>query len=243
MRMNPFRITKQFNLPAAAPKEFSSIPMPHAGEPVMPPEDTPPNSHREILIAQNFLSPEICAEYIEYIRSKPEIDLSVFDADETNRKGELSWEVDKKTRDTQTVDIETIKPALHDLMRYVVKDFLNPFFSVKIKDSEAPQILIYHEGGHYRPHIDGEALFNDGSGILTWRRNVPRDISIVIYLNSDFEGGEIVFPKQAISIKPRAGMLVAFPSTHNFLHGVNPLISGTRYAVVNWFSLGKPAEL
>jgi len=36
---------------------------------------------------------------------------------------------------------------------------------------------------------------------------------------------------------------VAFPSTHHFLHGVNPVTKGTRYAIVNWFSLGKPADL
>jgi len=257
--MNPFRLTRQFSHPNISapiglmgPAEYPempvdpviSAPVPVApAEPVMPPDDTPPNLHREILVVPNFLSPEICAEYVDYIQKQKEIDLSVFDAEETNKQGEIAWEVDKHTRDTQTVDIEPIKPVVLDLMRYAVKDFLNPFFNVKIKDSELPQILVYHPGGHYRPHIDGEALFNDGSGVLSWRRNVARDISLIVYLNDDFEGGDIVFPKQAIGIKPRKGMLLAFPSTHHFLHGVNPVLKGTRYAIVNWFSLGKPADL
>jgi len=209
-------------------------------EPQMPPDDTPPNSHRDIMIIQNFLSEEICAEYIEFIQKQQEIDLSVFDAEETNKKGQISWEVDKKTRDTQTVEIEPIKDVVIDLMKYAVRDFINPYYNVEIRSSELPQILVYHPGGHYKPHIDGEALFNDGSGVLQWKRNVERDFSLLIYLNNDYDGGELVFPKQAVSIKPRAGMLVAFPATHHFLHGVNPVISGVRYAIVDWFSLGQP---
>lgn len=211
-------------------------------EPRMPEEQTPNNLHREILVAQRFLSDDICDEYIEYIQSQQEIDLSVFDAEATNKTGAISWEVDKKTRDTQTVDIEPIQDVVVDLMKVAVSQHLNPFFNVEIQNSEQPQILVYHPGGHYKPHIDGEALFNDGSGQLRWKRNVERDISMVIYLNDNFEGGEIVFPHQAISIKPRKGMMVAFPSTHHFLHGVNPVTNGVRYAIVNWFSLGTPPD-
>lgn len=209
-----------------------------AAEPQMPPDDTPLNLHREIMIVPDFLPPEICAEYIEYIKKQQEIDLSVFDAEATNKSGQVEWEVDKKTRDTQTVDIDPIKSVVIDLMRLAVRDYINPFFKVSIKDSELPQVLVYHPGGHYRPHIDGETLFNDGSGVLSWKKNVDRDLSLVVYLNGDFEGGEIVFPKQGITVKPRAGMLIAFPSDHHFLHGVNPVTKGVRYAIVDWFSLG-----
>lgn len=202
-----------------------------------PPDDTPPNLHRDICIVPNFLSTDICDEYIEYIRQQQEVDLSVFNPDEANRTGQIAWEIDKKTRDTQTVDIEPIKSVVLELMQHAVRDVLNPFFNVTVKDSELPQILVYHPGGHYRPHIDAEALFND-NGELKWVKNVDRDISMVLYLNDDYDGGEIVFPKQALSVKPRKGMLVAFPSSHHFLHGVNPVVTGTRYAIVNWFSLG-----
>lgn len=202
-----------------------------------PPDDTPPNLHGQICIMQNFLSSEICDEYIEYISKQQEIDLSVFDPEEANRTGGVAWEVDKNTRDTQTVDIDPIKDVVLELMQHAVRDVINPYFGVTIKDSELPQILVYHPGGHYRPHIDAEALFNE-NGTLKWVKSVDRDISIVLYLNDGYEGGEIVFPKQALSIKPRKGMLVAFPSTHHFLHGVNPVRTGVRYVIVNWFSTG-----
>lgn len=230
---------------AAAAKDVSTqqsttTSPPQPPTPTEPPDDTPPNLHREIMIVPQFLNAEICDEYVEYCTRAPEIDLSVFDPEATNRSGALSWEVDKQTRDTQTVPIDPIKDAVLDLMRYAVRDYLNPFYNVTIKDSELPQLLIYHPGGHYKPHIDGEALFDDGSGQLKWVKNVDRDISMVIYLNDDYEGGQIVFPKQAVSVTPRKGMLIAFPSTHHFLHGVNPVLRGNRFAIVNWFSLGQP---
>lgn len=37
--------------------------------------------------------------------------------------------------------------------------------------------------------------------------------SLVIYMNDDYEGGEIWFPDSGIKIKPTAGTIVAFPAT------------------------------
>lgn len=210
--------------------------------PKPPIDDTPPNMHREILIVPKFLSPEICAEYVTYCKSQKEEDLSVFDPVRTNETGEVSWEIDKETRNTQTVPTAPIREVLEELMHTIVREQINPFFNVQVKDSEMPQLLIYHPGGHYQAHIDAEAAFDDGSGQLQWKRNVDRDISIVLYFNDEFEGGELGFPRQAITVRPRTGMLVAFPSSHHFLHVVYPITKGTRYALVNWFSLGTPTD-
>jgi hypothetical protein len=64
----------------------------------------------------------------------------------------------------------------------------------------------------------------------------PNDITTLIYLNDDYEGGEIYFPEHGISIKPEAGDLVCFPDNENYVHGVMPVISGTRYASPMWFT-------
>ena len=52
---------------AVAEEEKRTI-NPSVEEPAMPPEDTPLNTHREIMIIPNFLSEDICEEYIEYIK-------------------------------------------------------------------------------------------------------------------------------------------------------------------------------
>jgi len=53
------------------------------------------------------------------------------------------------------------------------------------------------------------------------------DYSLCIYLNKDFEGGELCFAR-ASSIKPETGQLVVFPRVK---HCVLPVTSGTRYCI------------
>lgn len=65
---------------------------------------------------------------------------------------------------------------------------------------------------------------------------------LVLYLNDDYEGGEIYYPKFNIAIKPEAGSLVIHPGTIQYSHGVSPVISGTRYATTA-FSKKKLPEI
>lgn len=54
-------------------------------------------------------------------------------------------------------------------------------------------------------------------------------ISIVVYLNDDYEGGELVFPEQGITIKPESGSMVIFPSYPPYYHDPKPVTSGDKY--------------
>lgn len=49
----------------------------------------------------------------------------------------------------------------------------------------------------------------------------------VIYLNDDYEGGEIHFPALAVQHKPKKCTAIAFGGDLD--HGVLPVLSGTRY--------------
>lgn len=57
-------------------------------------------------------------------------------------------------------------------------------------------------------------------------------VSAVAYLNDDYTGGEIVFPRFGLSIKPEVGDLVVFPSTFIYEHSSEPIIDGTKYSIV-----------
>ena len=63
---------------------------------------------------------------------------------------------------------------------------------------------------------------------------LPRDISFLFYLNSEFGGGEIEFPTLGLTIKPKKGMMIAFPSYKEFPHKVHPVTWGHRYTIVSW---------
>ena len=102
-------------------------------------------------------------------------------------------------------------------------------FNVECKQHSI-DFLHYPNGTHYWPHIDGQYL----EGTFVRRSNVNRDITCVVYLNDDYEGGEIHFPFFSIEKKPNAGDILMYPGSWQYLHGVNK-VEGVRYAVVIWF--------
>jgi hypothetical protein len=59
------------------------------------------------------------------------------------------------------------------------------------------------------------------------------EYSSVIYLNDEYEGGEIYFPNQNFSIKPKKYSAIFFPGNDmEYLHGVSEIISGNRYTAL-----------
>jgi hypothetical protein len=51
-----------------------------------------------------------------------------------------------------------------------------------------------------------------------------------LYLNEEYEGGNIYFPELAIEHRPSQGTLILFLS--EFSHGVRAIIGGARFCVV-----------
>lgn len=87
----------------------------------------------------------------------------------------------------------------------------------------------------YGPGIGLNLHADDGGGPASHHRMV----TVMIYLNSAFSGGEIIFPQHGIKHRPTAGDVLIFPGNSEFLHGVEPIASGERYALMqSWkFSL------
>ena len=187
-----------------------------------------------VLIRSNAINKEGLQELIQHIESSTSEDLSVFDAQETNRTGRTSWAVDKTTRDTQIVPMGNLYPKIETLLRECVSQIINPFYDIEVNSSEIPQILSYSTGGHYSPHVDGESIWTTPKGENIWKKSTDRDISTVFFLNNNFEGGDFIFPDLKIRVRPEPGMMVCFPSNHHYLHGVEPVTRGKRYSIVTW---------
>jgi hypothetical protein len=51
----------------------------------------------------------------------------------------------------------------------------------------------------------------------------------MVYLNDNFEGGELSFPQKDIKYKPKAGDVLVYKAS--LQHEVLPVISGTRYSI------------
>jgi predicted 2-oxoglutarate/Fe(II)-dependent dioxygenase YbiX len=187
-----------------------------------------------ILIRPNIINEYGLRELREHIERTSKTDLSVFDPQKSNQTGRKEWVVNKQVRDTQHVEAGPLFPKIVDLLKSTVKEVINPFYGIEILESEVPQILSYGVGGHYSPHVDGESLWQTPNGELIWKKSTDRDISMVFYLNNDYEGGDFVFPDLKIRVRPEPGMLVCFPSNHHYRHGVEPVTKGQRYSIVCW---------
>jgi Rps23 Pro-64 3,4-dihydroxylase Tpa1-like proline 4-hydroxylase len=107
---------------------------------------------------------------------------------------------------------------------YHYSNIIYPYASRNIKGKEdRMSILKYEESGYLPEHTD------HGSS--------SRTLSVVLYLNDNYDGGEINFPNvgNGIKIKPEAGSAIFFPSNFVFSHSVNKIYKGTRYALPNWY--------
>ena len=107
--------------------------------------------------------------------------------------------------------------------------YIVPKYNCEFKSYEPCQFLGYPVGGHYIEHNDAET-FDRGE----WRKIADRDVSFLFYLNSEFGGGELEFPELGLTIKPKKGMMIAFPSYKEFPHKVHPVTWGHRYTLVSW---------
>ena len=106
-----------------------------------------------------------------------------------------------------------------------------PKYNCEFKSYEPVQFLGYPVGGHYKGHNDGEH-FNYET--RQWEKVMDRDVSFLFYLNDQYGGGELEFYDLGLTIKPKKGMMIAFPSYKDFAHKVHPVTWGHRYTLVSW---------
>jgi len=115
-----------------------------------------------------------------------------------------------------------INNRCYDLISSAVHNYKGMFkIEEGIVHGEGYGLLRYSGGEEYGFHYDGGT-------------DSKRTISVLIYLNDDYEGGEIEFTNFKLKIKPKAGTLILFPSNYAYGHIAHPVISGTKYVIVTW---------
>lgn len=108
--------------------------------------------------------------------------------------------------------IRTIKNAILNCS----KDY-SERYSLDIGSLTPISISKYFEGNSMGSHVD------------SYGENPKEVLSVVLYLNDNYEGGELYFKNQNIKIKPEFGSLVAFPSINPYFHESLPVTSGIKY--------------
>jgi prolyl 4-hydroxylase len=121
-----------------------------------------------------------------------------------------------------------------------VRKCLEKLTDIPRKNGEEVQVLHYGIGAEYKPHFDYFDKTSSG-GALQLARGGQRIATLLIYLNTPEKGGETVFPKAKIWIKPIQGKAVLFYNVDLqgnpdplSLHGGSPVISGEKWIATLW---------
>ena len=131
---------------------------------------------------------------------------------------------------------EEMAKNLEEAVAGCFREHVAPRYNCQFRSYEPVQFLGYPVGGHYLGHNDGES-FNYET--RKWERLMERDVSFLFYLNDQYGGGELEFPEHGLTIKPKKGMMIAFPSYKDFAHKVHPVTWGHRYSLVSWVATQK----
>ena len=146
-------------------------------------------------------------------------------------------ETNLEVRNTLWYNIpEEMAKNLEQAVAACFREHIAPKYNCQFKSYEPVQFLEYPVGGHYKGHNDGE-IFNDKT--RQWEKTMERDVSFLFYLNDQYGGGELEFYDLGLTIKPKKGMMIAFPSYKDFAHKVHPVTWGHRYSLVCWVETQK----
>lgn len=182
-----------------------------------------------ILIFKKFLSPDVCQRLVEYANRESGTASTVQNTAAPDGAG-LATRIGSE-RVTEYVDIGGVEEQAVGILHSAFEGQAAPHYGAAIEWFERPEILRYRTGGFYRQHADAD---NWDRTNRTWSRGMDRDISLLIYLNDDFTGGELEFSQFGYLVRPEAGMLVCFPSDHRYVHAARPTENGVRYVIVSW---------
>jgi hypothetical protein len=123
----------------------------------------------------------------------------------------------RNERNAQLLDLHE---EIYQKLKYCIDDYAR-YWGINVTYYEAFNFVKYEgEGKHFRIHADDGPAYSCR-------------VSAVIYINDEYEGGELQFPRlDNLVYTPKAGDIAVFPSNYIYEHASLPMKSGTKYCVV-----------
>lgn len=182
----------------------------HAGE-----EDYINRRSNNIYVLSNVFSEDICTKIVDTINEDP--------GEKLIRRGGQNVHAYQKQLLKNHPFTELIFSKLQELTRFLGKRYFMTFSKTPVQE---PVCL--------RKIYDATKLHEDG---LKAGENQPesRTLAVIIALNSDYDGGEIVFPCQNFKTKLEQGDAIVFPPFWTHPHYTESLNNNTfRYTINTW---------
>ncbi len=188
-----------------------------------------------VIVVENFLSPDdlkIITDiidglpekdwFIEYTQNLKRFCLEKFGRDDVdNLVAEGKFEITQGWED-KNYNLEN-EPVTHGII-----ERLNHFVNLADPSLEASGLKTLQrmqEGIQLKAHTD-----QDTDPSIRY--------ATIIYINDNYNGGELFFTNKDIEIKPKPGSLIVFPGTSEFNHGVRHVQAGPiRYVLVGFIKV------
>jgi len=130
-------------------------------------------------IMEGFLSPEECQEFVALANSMQ---------GERFKLRDLDWNLTSELDPTRVCELMQLGDSQKLLDELVARAFAEQVLP------HTGQVIDWYEepGGFYQYHVDAYDPVPNGKA---WRKAIDRDISMLIYLNDNFGGGELEFKR------------------------------------------------
>lgn len=186
-----------------------------------------------IFLIENFLSAYECDYMIQ--KSRPDLRRSTV-VSSVSENGEIH-----EGRTSKGMFFEQ-RPM--DLILRSIEKRIAALTTIPEENGEAIQVLTYGLGEEYRPHFD---YFDNTTpeGAACYNRGGQRVATLIMYLENTEVGGETIFPRANVKVKPVKGNAVLFynctPDGREdpmSFHGGAPVIRGEKWIATKWLRRG-----
>ena len=163
-------------------------------------------------IVEKFLTPEECKGFIDFSEKQGYQESLI-----RSKDGEV---MNKDIRDNDRViwDNPQVAAQLWELVKDMMPADIEGYEPIGL--NERLRFYRYRDGQQFKPHVDGPYKKSETE---------KSKITLLLYLNEDFEGGNTTLVLEGEEIEPKEGMLFLFE--HKIMHCGRPVTKGTKYVL------------
>tara|TARA_R100001244_G_C5168673_1_gene131562 strand:+ start:3031 stop:3555 length:525 start_codon:yes stop_codon:yes gene_type:complete len=160
-------------------------------------------------IIENFISEKDAKQFIDFFNTNENL---CNDVEEEHKHRNIHYDDIKNEKIKNLLDYYAIKNSI----------FIDHLFKTKTTLWQTMRLCRWNEGETMALHIDRNVK----------SRTNNMDYSSLLYLNDDYEGGELIFNTEILKMK-KFSCIVFESDIH--IHGVRKILKNKRYTIPSWY--------